>query len=142
MDDIRITLSHPDLIPQRKHAGDAGADLKAAEDCIIPPGECRNIPTGVRIAIPYKHVGMVFPRSGLAVKQSLRLANCVGVIDCQYRGEIGVPLYNDGKEVRFVLKGDRIAQLVIQSVELPEFYVVDSLPETARGEGGFGSTGV
>ena len=142
MDDIRITLSHPDLMPQRKHAGDAGADLKAAEDVAIPPGECRNIPTGVRIAIPYKHVGLVFPRSGLAVKQSLRLANCVGVIDCQYRGEIGVPLYNDGKEVRLVLKGDRIAQLVIQSVELPEFDVVDGLPETARGEGGFGSTGV
>ena len=142
LDDIRIVLEHPDLMPERKHVGDAGADLKAAEDAIIPPGECRNIPSGVRIAIPHGYVGLVFGRSGLAVKQSLRLANSVGVIDSPYRGVIGVPLHNDGAVPRVVRRGDRIAQIVFIAVEYPGFEAVDSLPGTGRGAGGFGSTGV
>lgn len=141
-DPIRITVEQPWLLPVRKHEGDAGADLKAKEMAEIEPGECVNVGTGVRIAIPYGYVGLMFPRSGLATKEGLRLGNCVGVIDCQYRGEIGVPLYNDAKEARAINQGDRIAQLVIVPVELPEFLVVDKLPQSDRGEGGFGSTGV
>lgn len=142
LDDIRITLTSPDLLPVRAHEGDAGADLKAAEDTIIPPGEYRTIPSGVRIAVPFRHVGLVFSRSGLAVKNGLRLANCVGVIDHGYTGEIGLPLYNDSDTPRIVRRGDRVAQLVLLPVELPFFDVVEALPETKRGTGGFGSTGI
>jgi dUTP pyrophosphatase len=142
IDDVRITLEAPDLIPERQHVGDAGADLKAAEDAVIYPGENRTIPSGVRAAIPYRYVGLVFPRSGLATKHGLRLANCVGVIDCQYRGDIGLCVYNDSDAPKIIRRGDRVAQLVIVPVELPNFEVVETLPETDRGENGFGSTGV
>jgi len=129
-------------LPERKNQGDAGADLRSRINAIIPPGEYVNIPTGVKVVIPYEYVGLVFSRSGLATRCGLRLSNCVGVIDSGYRGEILVPLYNDSDEVQTVTEGDRIAQLLIMRVELPEFMAVEQLPESERGEGGFGSTGV
>jgi dUTP pyrophosphatase len=141
-DPIRITVEEPWLVPARQYPGDAGADLKAKEIAFIEPGECEVVGTGVAIAIPYGYAGLVFPRSGLATKEGLRLANCVGVIDHQYRDEIKVPLYNDSGQTRAVSRGERVAQLVILPIELPEFLVVDSLPPTDRGKGGFGSTGV
>lgn len=141
MDDILIAIDSPEYLPERKNHGDAGADLRSRIDTDIHPGTTVNIPTGVRIAIPYGYVGLVFPRSGLATKQGLRLANCVGVIDCGYRGEIGVPLHNDSQEIRTIGQFDRIAQLVIIKTGLPGFLVVENLPESQRGECGFGSTG-
>ena len=140
LDDIRITLTSPDLLPVRAHEGDAGADLKAAEDTIIPPGEYRTIPSGVRIAVPFRHVGLVFSRSGLAVKNGLRLANCVGVIDHGYTGEIGLPLYNDSDAPRIVRRGDRVAQLVLLPVELP--FLTWKPSRNGKGNGRFGSTGI
>lgn len=141
IDDILCTVDEIEFLPDRKNPGDAGADLKARCMAMIGPGETVNVPTGVKMAIPYGCVGLVFPRSGLATKQGLRLANCVGVIDSGYRGEIGVPLHNDSNETRCVEKYHRIAQLVILDVNLPEFMVVEALPGSVRGEGGFGSTG-
>jgi dUTP pyrophosphatase len=111
------------------------------KDFDIHPGEKAKIPTGVKVAIPYRHVGLVFGRSGLATDKGLRPSNCVGVIDSGYRGEIFVPLHNDSKEVQHVARYERIAQLVIVPIALPGFLVVDKLPESSRGEGGFGSTG-
>ena len=139
MDDLMVVLDDLALMPVRAHDGDAGADLKAAEDAILYPGEVKVIRTGVRMCIPCGYAGFVRGRSGMTRSGIIVLD---GTVDCLYRGEIGVPLHNDGMVSRVIRKGDRIAQLVVQSVELPEFDVVDSLPETARGEGGFGSTGV
>ena len=141
IDDILCTVDEIEFLPDRKNPGDAGADLKARCMAMIGPGETVNVPTGVRMAIPYGCVGLVFPRSGLATKQGLRLANCVGVIDSGYRGEIGVPLHNDSNEERTVRHGDRVAQLVLLPFLPMEFEQVDTLPETVRGEGGFGSIG-
>lgn len=141
MDDILVTIDTPECMPVRKHTGDAGADLVSMKDFDIHPGEKAKIPTGVKVAIPYRHVGLVFGRSGLATDKGLRPSNCVGVIDSGYRGEIFVPLHNDSKEVQHVARYERIAQLVIVPIALPGFLVVDKLPESSRGEGGFGSTG-
>jgi dUTP pyrophosphatase len=141
-DPIRITVEQPWLLPVRKHEGDAGADLKAKEMAEIEPGECVNVGTGVRIAIPYGYAGLVFPRSGLATRKGIRLANSVGVVDSGYRDYIYVPLVNESDLVYRVSRGDRIAQLLIVPVALPGFMAVESLSETSRGEGGFGSTGI
>lgn len=121
----------------------AGADLYACTEgeVRILPGETALIPTGIAVAIPAGYAGFVFARSGLSVKMGLAPANKVGVIDADYRGEILVSLYNQSGQVRFVNHGDRIAQLVILPVEVAAFKEVDELPETARGAGGFGSTG-
>ena len=142
MDDIRIVVEDIAFLPVRHNSGDAGADLRAAEDALILPGMCVNVSTGIRIAIPYRFGGFIFPRSGLATKYGIRLANGVGVIDCEYRGPVKVPLRNDGSTPYQVKRGDRIAQLVIMQVGLPGFLLVDELTGTVRGEGGFGSTGV
>lgn len=107
----------------------------------ILPGETVLIPTGIAAAIPAGYAGFVFARSGLSVKMGLAPANKVGVIDADYRGEILVALYNQSGQVRLVRDGDRIAQLVIEKVETPDFEEVDELPSTERGAGGFGSTG-
>ena len=141
IDDLQITVSSPDLTPKRAYKGDAGADLMASEDVIIYPGETVAVGTGVSAMIPYHYVGLVFARSGLAMKHSVWMANGVGVIDHQYRGEIKAILHNGGDAPYQVRRGDRIAQLVIMYVELPGFYVRDALPETERGDNGFGSTG-
>ncbi|MBR7186223.1 MAG: dUTP diphosphatase [Clostridia bacterium] len=119
----------------------AGADLYSAEEYTIPAGETRFVKTGIAIELPLGMVGLIYARSGLACKQDLAPANKVGVIDCDYRGEVMVALHNHGKETRTVSCGDRVAQLVIAPYYTAEFTFAEELSETVRGEGGFGSTG-
>jgi dUTP pyrophosphatase len=129
-------------LPKAQQPGDAGLDLCSAVDVVVEPGERVMIPTGVAVAIPEGHAGLVLPRSGLAAKRGLTMANSPGLIDAGYRGEVICAAVNlDREQPVKILVGDRIAQLVI--VELPrvEPTWVDELPETTRGEGGFGSTG-
>lgn len=142
---LRIPLRRvdPDLpVPGYAHPGDAGADLVSAEDFVLGPGERRLVATGVALALPLGWVGLVHPRSGLAVRHGVGLVNAPGTIDAGYRGEIKVCLINldPHAQVQFH-RGDRIAQLVIQRVAQAEFVVVDELEDSSRGEGGFGSTG-
>ena len=131
-------------LPTHGSEGAAGKDLYAAfeEDAIfIYPHTTTLVPTGISLEIPKGYWGGVFARSGLATKQGLRPANCVGVIDADYRGEVFVALHNDTDETRTVHSGDRIAQLIILPYHDYSWEVVDSLEETSRGSGGFGSTG-
>ena len=141
MDDILVVVDGPEFLPVRQFPGDAGADLKSTADVDIFPGTTVTVSSGVRAAIPYGYVGLVFPRSGLATRKGIRLANCVGVIDSGYRDEIQLPLRNDGEGVYRVSRGDRVAQLVIVPVALPGFMAVEDLPKSARGKDGLGSTG-
>ena len=121
----------------------AGADLYACleEAVIIQPGVTRMIPTGLSMEIPCGYAGLIYARSGLACKQDLAPANKVGVIDADYRGEIMVALYNQSSEEQTVLKGERIAQLVLLPCPQAQFTLCKDLDDTDRGEGGFGSTG-
>lgn len=123
----------------------AGYDLYAAikEPVTIYPGTCEKIGTGLAMEIPTGYFGAIFARSGLATKQGLRPANCVGVVDSDYRGEVIVALHNDSNEARQVQPDERIAQLVLMPYGVVEkFEVVDDLEDTDRGAGGFGSTGI
>ena len=122
----------------------AGYDLRACLDfpVTIPPGETAMIGTGLAVALPEGWFGAVFARSGLASKQGLRPANCVGVCDCDYRGEYTIPLYNDSPVPRTVSHGDRIAQLVLLPCPRLEFEEAEELSPSGRGSAGFGSTGV
>src|SRR5881296_1174669 len=129
-------------LPSPQHDGDAGLDLRAAIDATVKPGERVMVPTGVAVAIPDGHAGLVLPRSGLASKQGLTLANAPGLIDAGYRGEVTCAVVNLNRSVPVrIRKGDRIAQLVIVAVPeiLPEW--AEELPGSERGTGGFGSTG-
>ena len=130
-------------IPTQADAGSAGYDLYAATDCDIqiPPHTNVMIGTGIAMAIPIGYFGGIYARSGIASKRSLRPANCTGVIDSTYRGEIKVALHNDSPETKTVQAGERIAQLVIHKHEIANFEEVDELDETERGVGGFGSSG-
>ncbi|HEU4703449.1 MAG TPA: dUTP diphosphatase, partial [Conexibacter sp.] len=129
-------------LPAAQHAGDAGLDLRAAIDITVGPGERAMIPTGVAVAIPEGHAGLVLPRSGLASKRGLTMANAPGLIDAGYRGEIRVLLLNTDRETPCeIAVGDRIAQLVLVKLELPATVEVDELPASERGAGGFGSSG-
>ena len=119
----------------------AGADMYAAEPVCIAPGETAFVHTGIAVELPAGTVGLVYARSGLACKQDLAPANKVGVIDCDYRGEVMVALHNHGRETRSVERGDRIAQLVIAPYYTAQFTEAEELSETVRGAGGFGSTG-
>jgi dUTP pyrophosphatase len=141
--DILLTQLDPDLpIPSYAHPGDAGVDLCAAQDLDVAPGERVLVPTGVAIALPAGFAAFVHPRSGLAIKQGLTVVNAPGTIDAGYRGEIRVGLVNvDREKTVSIRRGDRIAQLVVQQVEHARFHVVHTLPGSARGSGGFGSTG-
>lgn len=122
--------------------GDAGADLRTAVDVVLEPGERVLVPTGVAVALPQGFVGLVHPRSGLAARHGVTIVNAPGTVDAGYRGEIKVCLLNtDRREAARFSRGDRIAQLVIQRVEHAVFTVVQVLPESPRGTGGFGSTG-
>lgn len=143
--DVRVLVRrlHDDLpLPAYAHPGDAGADLVAAVDVELAPGERAVVPTGVAIALPEGYAAFVHPRSGLAAKHGLSLVNAPGTIDAGYRGEIKVIVVNLDPVTPIALhRGDRLAQLVVQRVERARFEVVDELPESVRSEGGFGSTG-
>jgi dUTP pyrophosphatase len=135
-------LDHDVPLPARAHPGDAGLDLHAAEDVALKPGERASVATGIAVAIPEGYAGFVVPRSGLAARHGIGVVNAPGLIDCGYRGEIRVLLVNlDPSEAVELRRGERIAQLVIQQVEQPSLREVAELPPSARGEGGFGSTG-
>ena len=136
---MQIPFTGDGVPPSRSTAHAAGADLHAAEDLTLAPGERRLVPTGLRVAIPPGHAGLVWPRSGIAVRDGID--TMAGVIDSDYRGEVKVLLINHGREPFRIRRGDRIAQLLVQRVEPAEFVPADGLPESARGEGGFGSTG-
>jgi dUTP pyrophosphatase len=135
---------HPDaVLPTRAYAGDAGLDLYALEAVALPPGERASVRTGVAVEIPAGQAGFVLPRSGLATRHGLALVNAPGLIDSGYRGEVRVLLLNtDRTSACELAAGDRIAQLVLVSVESPQVVEVESLAESDRGGGGFGSSGV
>jgi dUTP pyrophosphatase len=128
-------------LPNYAHPGDAGLDLFSAENCVLKPGERKIVATGVRIALPVGYEAQVRPKSGLAAKHGISVVNTPGTIDAGYRGLVGVILINHGTEDFAVEKNMKIAQMVINKVENAEIEEVDSLDETSRGEGGFGSTG-
>jgi dUTP pyrophosphatase len=138
--DIEV-VSSDEQLPTYAQEGDAGADLRASEEVEILPGQHMLVKTGVSVAIPDGYVGMVCSRSGLALKSGVFVLNAPGIVDSGYRGEIGVILKNFGSFPLQVKVGDRIAQLLIQRVESANFVKVDVLDDTARGDGGFGSTG-
>jgi dUTP pyrophosphatase len=130
-------------LPRRAYADDAGLDLHAAEDRVIPPGERASVPTGIAVEIPAGQAGLVLPRSGLAARHGIALVNAPGLIDPGYRGEIRVLLLNTDRDETFrVSAGDRIAQLVLVRIETPPVVEVDELGESERGTGGFGSSGL
>jgi dUTP pyrophosphatase len=140
---VQIKRLDKDLsLPAYAHQGDAGLDLLAAEDVTLEPGQRAAVPTGIAIALPEGVAGFIHPRSGRALKEGLALANAPGLIDSGYRGEIKVLVVNlDNRSPINIRRGDKIAQLVVQRVETADIEEVEELPGTARGEGGFGSTG-
>jgi dUTP pyrophosphatase len=127
--------------PRRSHPGDAGLDLYARVDVRLEPGERALVPTGIAVAIPEGHAGFVVPRSGLAVRDGVGVVNGPGLVDAGYRGELKVILINHGQDAVQLARGDRIAQLVVVPVSMTDFLEVESLPDSQRGSGGFGSTG-
>ena len=141
---VHIKLLDPELpVPAYAKPGDAGADLRSRIDFELEPGERALVPTGVAIALPEGYVGLVHPRSGLAIKNGITIVNAPGTVDSGYRGELMVTLLNTDKTKSFhVERGDRIAQLVIQKYEHATFTVVDELEQTERGSSGFGSSGI
>ncbi len=130
-------------LPSYAYSGDAGLDLRANEDLVLKPFERRLVATGLAIAIPEGYAGFVQPRSGLALREGLSMANTPGLIDAHYRGELKVCAINlDPQNDIHISKGERIAQLVIQRVPVVQLQEVSELDETDRGAGGFGSSGV
>jgi len=137
---VRLDADLP--VPSYAHPGDAGADLVSTVDVTLKPGERAMVPTGVAIALPPGHVAFVHPRSGLAARHGVSIVNTPGTIDAGYRGEIKVMLINhDPREPVELRRGDRVAQLVVQRFERARFVEVTELPGSARGAGGYGSTG-
>lgn len=129
-------------LPTRAHDGDAGLDLYALEDAELQPGARAQVRTGIALEIPAGHAGLVLPRSGLAARHGIALVNAPGLIDCGYRGELQVLLLNtDRAQAYHVHSGERIAQLVVVAVTLPTVLEVEELSQSARGSGGFGSSG-
>lgn len=129
-------------LPAAQHVGDAGLDLRSTADLVVQPGERAMVPTGLAVAIPEGHAGLVLPRSGLAARHGLTLANAPGLIDTGYRGEVICAVVNlDRSEPVSIAKGDRIAQLLVVAVADVAPGWVTELPETGRGDAGFGSTG-
>lgn len=141
---VPIKRLNPEVpLPNYAYEGDAGLDLRSAEDVTLRPFERRLISTGLAVAIPEGYAGFVQPRSGLALKQGLSMANTPGLIDAHYRGELKICAINlDPQNDIAIKRGDRIAQLVIQRVPVVSLVEVDGLDETDRGAGGFGSSGV
>ena len=144
MSGLRVTRLREDaVLPARAHASDAGLDLSACEEMTIGPGERALVPTGLAIEIPPDHAGIVAPRSGLALRHGISLVNTPGVIDAGYRGEVQVLLLNTDRTEAFTVEpGMRIAQLLVMPVSCLEVVEVSRLGDTARGEAGFGSSGV
>jgi dUTP pyrophosphatase len=136
---LPVRLGEGGSLPEYSSTGAAGADLRASEPLTIPAGGRAAVPTAVRLQIPPGHVGLVWPRSGLAVRHGID--TLAGVIDSDYRGEVRVVLVNLGEEPFRIEKGDRVAQLLVQQVERAGFTAVPSIDDTDRGGGGFGSTG-
>ena len=141
---VPIRLFDPGFpMPAYAYAGDAGIDLRSTSDLVLAPFERALVPCGIAAAIPPGYAGFVLPRSGLAIKHGVSLVNAPGLIDSNYRGEIQAVLVNlDAKEPFTVERGDRIAQLVIMRVPEVSLEERDALPDTVRGAGGFGSSGV
>lgn len=130
-------------VPSNAYVGDGAVDLRSTKDLVLAPFERALVPTGIAIELPVGYAALVVPRSGLALKHGITLVNAPGLIDSNYRGEIGAIVANmDAREPFEIKRGDRIAQLMIVAVEQPAFEVVDELSETDRGAGGFGSSGV
>ena len=141
-DTLEIRLLHPDAVPpSRSRNGDAGYDLRATDRVSIPQEGRRLVGTGIAVALPEGVAGLVTPRSGLAIEHGLTLLNAPGLIDPNYRGEIKVILHNTSERRYTVEIGDRIAQLLLVPYWAPELEVVEALPESERGAGGFGSSG-
>ncbi|WP_431239743.1 dUTP diphosphatase [Mycolicibacterium aichiense] len=142
-----VRLDRDLQLPSRAHDGDAGVDLFSAQDVDLAPGERALVATGIAVAIPHGMVGLIHPRSGLAARVGLSIVNSPGTIDAGYRGEVKISLINlDPATPITIRRGDRIAQLLVQRVELPELVEVASfdeagLADTTRGEGGHGSSG-
>lgn len=140
--DLRIKKLRADaVVPRYAHPGDSGLDLHAAADAVIAAGEWLTVPTGIAIELPPGTEGQVRPRSGLARDHAVTVLNSPGTIDEGYRGEVGVILINHGKAPFHVQAGARIAQLVVQRREVVRVVEAESLTDTARGAGGYGSTG-
>lgn len=142
--EVEFRRLDPDvLLPQRARDGDAGLDLASNADLEVGPGERALVPTGLAVAIPDGHAGLVLPRSGLASRHGLTVVNAPGLIDSGYRGEIMIAVVNlDRTEAFRIGKGDRIAQLLVVPFAAAVAVAVDELPETGRGTAGFGSTGI
>ncbi len=129
-------------LPTRAYPGDAGLDLHALDDGVLGPGERASIRTGIAVEIPDGQAGLVLPRSGLAARHGIAIANAPGLIDSGYRGEVRVLLLNTDRAASFMFSsGERIAQLVLVRIETPEIVEVDALATSERGAGGFGSSG-
>ena len=136
---MEIKVEGPGALPTYATDGSAGADLRALADVVLEPGARASVATGVRLQIPAGYVGLVWPRSGLAVRHGID--TLAGVIDSDYRGEVMAVLVNHGAKAVHIAAGDRIAQILFQKVERPRLVASDALDATARGAGGLGSTG-
>jgi len=134
-------LAEDAILPTQAHPGDAGWDIYSYYDAYIDPHTTEKLPTKIAVELPHGTFGAVYARSGLATNFGLRPANCVGVIDCGYRGECMVPLHNDSDEIRVIARGDRIAQLIVTPYVPVELIEADELDDSERGAGGFGSSG-
>jgi dUTP pyrophosphatase len=141
--ELPVRRLDPDLpLPAYAHPGDAGADLCAAEEVVLPPGGRATVGTGVALAVPDGYAAFVHPRSGLASRHGITVVNAPGTIDAGYRGEVKVVLLNTDRDEPFTVhRGDRVAQLVVQPVARVRFLDVAELPPSSRGAGGFGSSG-
>lgn len=142
MIELNVKLSDGAPLPRHAKPGDAGLDLTTREEAVILPFDTVLVGTGVSVEIPDGYVGLVFPRSGLASKRGITLANCVGVVDSGYRGEIKVPLHNLKNYVQMVMAGERVCQLVIVPFETCICRGVRELSDSERGADGFGSSGM
>lgn len=138
---IELLPGCEEQFPVKAHADDAAYDLRSREDMVLPPGRSTLVPAGFKMELPIGFEAQVRPRSGLALKHDLMLTNSPGTIDAGYRGEVGVIMYNAGKEDFVIKKGDRIAQMVIAKLPEVELLRSEQLSESGRGAGGFGSTG-
>lgn len=126
-------------VPARQSEGAAGYDIFSDEDIALFPGERKLVSTGIALVVPNSYYGRIAPRSGMAVKKKIDVG--AGVVDSDYRGEVKVLLLHNGRDVEHIKKGDRIAQLILEKIGFSEIEVVEELPDTVRGDGGFGSTG-